>query len=75
MNLKFFRTPEEEELSVLIQEDANDNDIDFDYIKLVDSLYKDHDSISIIYDDSVTEQERGKINNLFEDIKSALSDD
>lgn len=73
MELKFFRNPEEGDLSVNIIDEQNETD--FDYIKFIDSLYKDRDSISAIFDDSVSEGEKEKINSMIDDIKMTLKDD
>ena len=51
------------------------NETDFNYIKLIDSLYKDIDSISASYDQSISEEEKEKINTMLNDIKATLKDD
>ncbi|MDA3938265.1 MAG: hypothetical protein PF693_03010 [Spirochaetia bacterium] len=73
MELKFFRNVDEGEFSVKIMDDRQETD--FDYIKFIDSLYKNIDSISAVFDESVTEEEESEINSLLGDIKNALGKD
>ncbi len=53
MEIKFYRKPDEDELSVSIIEGQEQND--FDYIKFIDQLYSDIDSVRVILDDSLSE--------------------
>jgi hypothetical protein len=73
LELKFFRNVDEGEFSVKIMDDRQETD--FDYIKFIDSLYKNIDSISAVFDESVTEEEESEINSLLGDIKNALGKD
>ncbi len=51
-----------------------DSEKDFSNLEMIDYLYKNDDDIHLVFDESFTEDEKNKINDLFDKIKQIVNE-
>ena len=68
MKLVFFR--EENEIKLKLNHDGNDEE--FNYVRLIKFLHENNELETTEYDDDISEDEKGKINDMIQKINQTV---